>query len=151
MKKLAGRDFEDLLQCAIPAFEGLLGEPHNTRLMKLLFRTAEWHAFAKLRMHTDSTLARFEQLTAEFGQLMRQFRDLSCSEFDTTELPREIKKRRREKSRKMSKGRQTNGDPVTALPKALNLSTYKFHALGDYVQAIKNFGGTDSYSTQVVS
>ncbi|KAF8954730.1 hypothetical protein BDZ97DRAFT_1765812 [Flammula alnicola] len=29
IKKLAARDFEDLLQCALPAFEGLLAEPHN--------------------------------------------------------------------------------------------------------------------------
>jgi len=28
-------------QCAIPVFEGLLEEPHNKRLMKLLYRTAE--------------------------------------------------------------------------------------------------------------
>jgi hypothetical protein len=30
--------------------------------MRLLYRTAEWHGFAKLRMHTDSTL---EHLTVE--------------------------------------------------------------------------------------
>ncbi|KAF9455143.1 hypothetical protein BDZ94DRAFT_1127669, partial [Collybia nuda] len=29
MKQLAARDFEDLLQCAIPVFEDLLPEPHN--------------------------------------------------------------------------------------------------------------------------
>ena len=32
----------------------------------------------------------------------------------------------------------------------LNLFTYKFHALGDYVRTIRLFGGTDSYSTQLV-
>ena len=37
MKKLAARDFEDLLQCSIPAFEDLLDEPHNKYLMKLLY------------------------------------------------------------------------------------------------------------------
>jgi hypothetical protein len=36
-------------------------------------------------------------------------------------------------------------------PKSLNLKTYKYHALGDYVSAIQCFGTTDSYSTQPVS
>jgi hypothetical protein len=36
-------------------------------------------------------------------------------------------------------------------PKELSLSTYKLHALGDYVHTIRRFGTTDSYSTQPVS
>ena len=36
-------------------------------------------------------------------------------------------------------------------PKLLNLFTYKWHALGDYVHAIRLFGPTDGFSTQVVS
>jgi hypothetical protein len=36
-------------------------------------------------------------------------------------------------------------------PKQLNLKTYKYHSLGDYVDTIKRFGTTDSYSTQGVS
>jgi len=63
--------------------------------MKLLYRTAEWHALAKLRMHTDSTLTLLEELTTEFGKLMRQFRDLTCSQFATIELPREAAARTR--------------------------------------------------------
>jgi hypothetical protein len=35
--------------------------------------------------------------------------------------------------------------------KKFNMATYKFHALGDYVQTIRMFGTTDSYSTQTVS
>jgi hypothetical protein len=35
--------------------------------------------------------------------------------------------------------------------KKLNMSTYKFHALPDYVRTIRLFGTTDSYSTQTVS
>ncbi|OJA15139.1 hypothetical protein AZE42_07563 [Rhizopogon vesiculosus] len=37
MKRLATRDFEDLLQCAIPVFEGLLPNPHNKVILDLLF------------------------------------------------------------------------------------------------------------------
>ena len=153
MKKLAGRDFEDLLQCAIPAFEGLLQEPHNTRLLRLLFRTAEWHAFAKLRLQTDSTLARLEQLTTEFGRLMREFRDYSCSEFHTVKLPREREKRQRNNKKGSQTGSSTrdSASSSTQTARKLNLDTYKFHALGDYFQTIKLFGPVDSYSTQIVS
>jgi hypothetical protein len=35
--------------------------------------------------------------------------------------------------------------------KILNLFTYKWHVLGDYVYAICLFGSTDGFSTQVVS
>ena len=44
-------------------------------------------------MHTDSSLSLFQETTTKFGQLMRQFRDLSCSEFVTLELPRDIQAR----------------------------------------------------------
>ncbi|KAF8955097.1 hypothetical protein BDZ97DRAFT_1675254 [Flammula alnicola] len=212
MKKLAARDYEDLLQCSIPAFEGLLEEPHNRRLMKLLYRTAEWHGFAKLRVHTDSTLEHLEQLTKEFGLLMRQFQDLSCSQFQTFELPREVAARNRQQQRAQAKSSHTTIQvqaaqpvPVTSAeqmpglsqssissaappsananvpglsttapsnpevnlpppqpsssaaptsgsrkPKKLNIFTYKFHSLGDYVRMIRMFGGTDSFSTQLV-
>jgi hypothetical protein len=58
-----------------PVFEDLLDEPHNKQLMKLLYWTAEWHALAKSRMHTDMTLEHLRHLTKEFGSLMWQFRD----------------------------------------------------------------------------
>ena len=71
--------------------------------MKLLYQTAEWHALAKLRMHTDSTLTLLEELTTEFGKLMRQFRDLTCSQFATIELPREAAARTRARTTNTSK------------------------------------------------
>jgi len=63
--------------------------------MKLLYKAAEWHALAKLRMHSESTLETLSILTKDFGQLMRRFRDLSCSEFATVETPREAEARKR--------------------------------------------------------
>jgi hypothetical protein len=36
------------------------------------------------------------------------------------------------------------------LPKTFNLNTYKLHSLGDYVNAIRKYGTTDSYSTEPV-
>ena len=103
-------------------------------VLRLLYKAAEWHALAKLRLHTDSTLSLLEAVTREFGRLMRKFRDKTSDEFDTVDLPRET-------------GARKGG----ARSKKLNLNTYKFHALGDYVATIRLFGTTDSYSTQLVS
>ena len=57
--------------------------------MKLLYRTAEWHALAKLRMHTESSLALLESLMTEFGLLMQNFQELTCSRFANAEPSRE--------------------------------------------------------------
>lgn len=158
MKKLAARDFEDILQvrtlitltnssmhrhkfrfnqCSIPAFEGLLPEPFNGMLLRLLYKTAEWHALAKLRLHTEATLNLLEAITKEFGYLMRQFRDKTSNEFNTVELPHGADARK--------------GGEHSSKGKTLNLNTYKFHALADYVATIRLFGTTDSYSTLLVS
>lgn len=123
------------VQCAIPVFEGLLDEPCNTLLMQLLYRAAEWHALAKLRMHSDTTLKLLDDCTTRFGSLMRKFRDVTFANFNTVALPKESKK-------SPSSGRKK---------RSLNPNTYKFHSLGDYVHAIKLFGCTDSFSTQLVS
>jgi len=70
--------------------------------MKLLYRTAEWHELAKLQMHTDTSLQLLTELTTEFGQLLRQFRDLTCSSFTTVELPQETATRARQKKKSAS-------------------------------------------------
>lgn len=104
--------------------------------MKLLYRTAEWHALAKLRMHSDATLDHLESLTKEFGCLMRQFRDLTCSQFQTVELPRELAAQNRQQQRMQAKvfNQSTpNTGSSSQKQKILNLFTPKFHSLGDYV------------------
>jgi hypothetical protein len=102
--------FATHFQCSIPAFEGLLEGEHNRRLMKLLYRTAEWHALAKLRIQTESSLELLDDLTTEFGQLLRQFRDLTCTRFTTVELPREAeaRERRRQEKNTTSSGQADN-------------------------------------------
>ncbi|KAF8958641.1 hypothetical protein BDZ97DRAFT_1906426 [Flammula alnicola] len=140
MKKLAARDFEDLLQCAIPCFEGLLEDPHNRY----------------------STLDLLEELTSEFGRLIRQFHDLTCSEFAKVKLPHETAARNRRQAQKQaaSSASATNSQASTTASgpqpktgrkeKVFNLFTVKLHFLGDYVRYIRLFGTTDSYSTQLV-
>ena len=65
--------------------------------MKLLYRISEWHALAKLRLHTEDSLRFMEETTKELGDLLRQFRNFTCSEFNTVELPREVDARVRRK------------------------------------------------------
>ena len=119
--------------------------------MTLLYRTAEWHAFSKLRLHTESTLQHLERLTTELGKLMRKFRDTTQATFATFELPKEAGARKTLEKSSKGKEKEMAGNASTKKPKTLNLSTYKWHALGDYVRAIRLFGGTDGFSTQVVS
>jgi hypothetical protein len=114
--------------------------------MKLLFRIAEWHGLAKLRMHTEATLTQLEQVTTNLGHLMRDFRDKTCAKFKTTELEREVEARNRRNARKKGTKAQNQSRKV----KSLDLHTYKFHALGDYVRTIRMFGTTDSFSSQLV-
>jgi len=152
MKKLAARDYEDLLQCSIPAFENLLNKWHNKQLMKLLYWIAEWHALVKSRMHTDTMLEHLRHLTKEFSSLIWQFRDQTCSHFNTVKLPHKVAAWNRlqqdGQAKILSRG-QTLSASSHKLRK-INLSTIKFHSLGDYAQTIQQFGCTDSFSTQLV-
>lgn len=116
--------------------------------MKLLYRTAEWHALGKLRMHTDMTLDHLDSLTKEFGILMRQFRDITCSHFQTIELPRELAARNRQ--HQLAHTLTHNIGSSSRKHRSINIQTPKFHFLGDYVQTIRTFGCTDSFSTQLV-
>ncbi|KIJ33763.1 hypothetical protein M422DRAFT_182849, partial [Sphaerobolus stellatus SS14] len=153
MKKLAARDFEDILQCSLPAFEGLLEEPFNTLLQDVLFIFCYWHGVAKLRMHTDSTINLLSQLTKQFGSLIRRFEKDTRQHYVTQELPRERAARARREAAVASKN--TGKEVVPADPakipskrKTLNLNTYKFHAMGDYPNVIRRVGSIESYSTQ---
>ena len=178
MKKLAARNFEDLLQvcmqlleiwisfnsvqkCALPVFDGLLPDEHNNDILSLLFTTAEWHTLAKLRLHTDFTLAWLDESTKAFGKQIRRFESHTCSFFDTRELPHEEAARsRRQRKKKEETINLPNPSPLVPAPstatpgrtkkKVFNLILIKLHALGDYVKTIKTFGTTDSYSTQPV-
>ncbi|THH19983.1 hypothetical protein EUX98_g8669 [Antrodiella citrinella] len=148
LKKLAARDYEDYLQCALPVFENLIPNPvHNKTVMDLLFTLADWHACAKLRMHTDSTLALLKSATTSLGSQLRAFIKKTCPHFDTKELAREEAAGIRRKARARAQGKTVKASGG-AKPKTLNLLTYKLHALGDYLVSIIFFGTTDSYSTQ---
>lgn len=98
-------------------------------------------------MHTDPTLDILSHVTTSLGNSFRVFVEKTCAAFQTRELERErvARQRRQEKT-----AVQKAGECVRK-PKQLNLKTYKYHSLGDYVETIRRFGTTDSYSTQSVS
>lgn len=139
------------IQCAIPVFQGLLPPNHDAQVQVLLFRLAEWHALAKLQLHTDRTLVLLDQALRRLGDQLRRFQKDTCAAIPARELPQETNQRQRREVADIQSGRRKGAVTSTALPKTINLNTYKFHALGDYSRMIKMYGSTDSYSTLVVS
>ncbi|KIK81964.1 hypothetical protein PAXRUDRAFT_14969 [Paxillus rubicundulus Ve08.2h10] len=89
-----------------------------------------------------------DEATRLLGKELRKFKEFTCIVFKTTELPSEVAARRRR-----AEGKPQSESQATALagarPKLFNLSTYKLHALGDYVNTIRMFGTTDSFTTQI--
>jgi len=144
-----------MTQCAIPVFEGLLPGEHNEILLDLLFELATWHALGKLRLHTETTLHFLDNSTTRLGRALRRFKDVTCDAFVTQELPKEVAARGRRKPAYSKKGKSKAPPKKTASDgprtRLFNMSTYKLHALGDYVKSIWLFGTTDNFSTQVVS
>ncbi|KAF8156743.1 hypothetical protein B0H34DRAFT_798127 [Crassisporium funariophilum] len=175
MKKLAAHDFEDLLQCAIPVFEGLLPQKHDGIVRKLLFELSTWHGLAKLRLHTETTINDLENSTIRLGSILREFQSTVCNAYDTYDLPSEEAARGRRQSALASKQSQKNKSTIpqahaTGRPggsqkiqaatdaapaqtrkkrpkREFSLGTYKTHALGGYVKAIWLFGTTDDLSS----
>ena len=127
--------------------------------MDLLFELAMWHALAKLRLHTESTIVDLEHSTRHLGKAIRSFKENLCADYVAYDLPAEdapCSKKRKAKAKKVQakKAQEVLGQPGSTKPSKkiceLNLSTYKLHALGHYADAIQRFGLSDGYSTQGV-
>ncbi|KAM6494731.1 hypothetical protein JOM56_009354 [Amanita muscaria] len=155
-KQLAVRDYEDLLQCVIPAFDSLLPSAHNKIICELLFELATWHALAKLRLHTETTLKFLRGSTKRLGKDLRLFRSKVCPAYDTRELPAEETARRRRQAARPANLTSTTatttsasaGGKAQAKRQIFNMETYKLHALGHYEGCIRQFGTSDNYNTQ---
>ncbi|THH23278.1 hypothetical protein EUX98_g7896 [Antrodiella citrinella] len=155
LKKITARDYEDILQCIIPVFDGLLPEPHNSIVMDMLFELANWHALAKLRLHTEETLTLLENSTQTLSAAVRKFQQTTCRHYDTRELPKEQAARGRRTARTSAKKgavSATSGKGKSRAEgpkrKELNLCTYKWHSLPDYAATIRQFGPSDGFTTQ---
>lgn len=118
----------------------------------LLFRLCEWHTLAKLRLHSDDSLTLLDQALDRLAGQIRKFQRVTCSTFQTKELPSEATARQwREKGHASShKAGSAATNDGSLRPKAFNTLTYKFHTLGNYTSTIRRFGTTDSYWTQLV-
>ncbi|KAK0224951.1 hypothetical protein EDD85DRAFT_778146, partial [Armillaria nabsnona] len=145
MKNFAAQDYEDLLQCAMPCFEGLFPSKLNKLVLDLLFVFACWHANAKLQMHTEMLLLVFERFTSILGTLMQKFKH-EIDVLDTCKIPKEREARAHQQ---INSSKKKGSAPKKK--KMFSLSTYKYHAMGDYPAMIHAFGTTDLYSTQSVS
>ncbi|KIM59155.1 hypothetical protein SCLCIDRAFT_27457 [Scleroderma citrinum Foug A] len=143
MMQKTARHFEDMLQCAIPVFDGLFPDEHDASIRVLLSRLAEWHALAKLQLHTEDSLNLLEQSLRMLTMQLRRFVEVTCVAFQTKELPSEAAAWQRRQGQAQT---ENQSGPCT---KTFNMLTYKVHALGDYVQTIRLFGTTDSYTTQI--
>ena len=82
---------------------------------------------------------------------MQKFRDTTQSALATFELPKEAEAGKRRQNSGKGKEKAAAGNASGKKSKILNLFTYKWHALGDYVHAIRLLGQTDGFSMQVVS
>ena len=92
---------DDALQVMIPVFEGLLPLKHNHTVLELLFELANWHALAKLRMHTDVTIDVFEGATDHMYAAMRTFASTTCAAYEVFESRAEVEARiRRARAKK---------------------------------------------------
>ncbi|KAF8596783.1 hypothetical protein BDV93DRAFT_454284, partial [Ceratobasidium sp. AG-I] len=159
MGRLAAQDQEDILQCCIPVFEGLLPNICDELAQQLIFTFAKWHGLAKLRLHTTTTLAILNTLTTKLGSALQNFGKLTEG-LNVCETPKEYARRRKQyESSKASSGARHAKAPTTDTSETsgdgrrqcvLNLSTYKMHLLGDYASTIGEYGTTDFYSTQIV-
>ena len=139
------------VQCSIPVFEQLFPPDHDDIVQTLVFRLVEWQALAKLRLHTEDSLALLDLALHQLGAQMRKFQRITCTAFQAKELPKETARRVRKELADLQSGHRKMAVRSESLPKVFNINTYKFHALCDYGKTIRLFGTTDSYSTQVVS
>ncbi|KDQ16267.1 hypothetical protein BOTBODRAFT_173174 [Botryobasidium botryosum FD-172 SS1] len=158
MTKFAARDFEDVLQCIVPAIEGLLPEPHNKAICELLVAAGDLHSLAKLRLITEVTLRDLEQALSRYGKLIRAFATETCPQFRTTKTTKEREAAARKKAKKAAaQTGQSHAPPV--LPTTNNpdsdedlmvyytLDRPKYHAIGEWPIDIRSFGALGSYST----
>jgi hypothetical protein len=105
-------------------------------------------------MHTDTTLSILDDKTTILGQQLRDVQAGTFSAYQTRELKREAAARKRRQTKQSSTARTTDTRGTgrsERMPKVFNLQTYKGHAVGDYVETIKQYGTTDSYSSEPVS
>lgn len=110
--------------------------------------TSFWTLF--LTWQRGMLLHLFDLATIYLGGSTRKFQRTTCKYYRTTELPQEHTAHGRRTATLSAKKGRTAWITSSPKEKKLNLSTYKFHTLGDYPDTIRRFGTTDNYTTQLV-
>jgi hypothetical protein len=144
----------------MPVIEGLLPEPHNKIMLDLAYDITTWHAYAKLRKHTEYSLRSLCSQSKELSRQLHTSLNKTCSQYKTKHLPGEEAAHGRRRVAKAKKGSSTTRKkpgprtkPAAEGDSSLrpfNLTTYKIHALADYADHIEQFGQTDCFTTQHV-
>ncbi|VDC05387.1 unnamed protein product [Peniophora sp. CBMAI 1063] len=148
LKYQAGRDFKDLLQCSMPCMEGLLPEPALDRIHQdMQFTLMEFHAYGKLHMHWDMTIAWFRTSTTRLGAYIRHFKRETEKVYRTTDLPKEVRARSRRKATQSTASSGAGIAATTAKERTLSINTSKYHNLGHFVEAIPEIGSLVGGST----
>ena len=73
----------------MPCFKGLFFKTCDDLIQDLLFTLAFWHGYAKLRLHSDSSVRVLEGATTVFGNLIREFKNIICPRYKTKPTARE--------------------------------------------------------------
>jgi len=109
-------------------------------------------------MHTDETLEILDQTTIAIGTEFRAFANKICPLFDTRELKREAAARRRRHARGTKSSRTTHSTEKPLKEQSeepprrriFSLRSYKYHSMGDVSNTIREYGTSDSFSTEPV-
>ncbi|KAJ3537255.1 hypothetical protein NM688_g6717 [Phlebia brevispora] len=148
MSNMAALHYEDILQCSIPVFEGLLPEPYNTHIQALLYSIAYFHCLAKMRLHTDTSVALLDHAYSVMASHLRHFHTVICPRFQTKETTREYTARMRAQANGTARGPVAT-ESSGRKPRSFNMSTIKMHLLGYYATYIPLYGTTDGYNTMI--
>jgi hypothetical protein len=134
---------------------------HDSRAQEVFF-------FLNLEIYVQQVNST-TKTTTRLGELLRKFSEAVCPAYATNELPSEEaarvrrkatvtkkakaqspkKKKNKPKSKTVQVGPTSNLKSGTR-QRSFNLVTYKLHALGWYPRAIRLYGTSDNYSTQMV-
>lgn len=143
----------------IPAIEGLLPQPHDENIRKLLLAAVELHSLAKLRLHTEVTLAELASALSKYGALIREFATKTCPCFRTTKTPQELEAAGRRKAKKAAKtqstgqagpsnARSVKGDNIdNDIEVYYSLTRIKLHVLDDWLSNIRSNGTLEGFSS----
>lgn len=117
----------------------------------MLYSLAYWHALAKMRLHTESSVKMLEEAHTAMSHRLRYFATVIAPSFDTYETDREHAKRVRDQAQHPSTTTGTVPSAPGKKRRAFHLNFIKIHLIGYLPLYIRRVGTSDSYSTVIAS